>query len=194
MAGKVVKVDFSDTESRGGKKSGGGKKHYPEGDYAVKVKDAVLGRSSGDDGKPRIEVTYVITAPPKFKNKTFRDDLYLTPASLWRLRQSMEAMGMKVPSKKVAVDPVKLIGKTCAVTLTDDEYEGKVYSNVSDTFLLAELKKSSGKAKAVDDDDDEDEEDEEEDDEDDEDDDDDDDDEDEDEDDDDLEGVDLDEL
>jgi hypothetical protein len=191
---KPVVVNFEDTESRGGKKSGGSrKKRYPEGDYAVKVKEAKIGRSPGDDGKPRIEVTYEIVSPKKFAGKTIIDDLYLTKPSLWRLRQTLEAMKIKVPSTKLKVDPDKLVGKTCAITLEDDEYNEVISSKVTDTFLLAELQKTGGKAKSVDEDEDEDE-DEEDEDEDEEDDEDAEDDDNDDDDDDDLEGVDLDDL
>jgi cobalamin biosynthesis protein CobT len=176
-----VQVDFGEVESRGGKKGSGGRKHYPEADYKVKVKSAKFGRS-GDKETPRLEVTYVFLEG-KLKGKEVRDDLYLSPKALWRLRQALEAMGVKVPSKKVKINPATLVDKKCAITLEDEEYDGNVYSKVSDTYTLDDWDDSSSD---IDDDEDEDEDDE------DEDDDEDDDDEDEEEDDD--EEVDLDDL
>jgi len=132
-----VKVDFSDVESRGGKKGSGGRKHYPPADYHVKCVSAKLGKS-GDKETPRVEVTYKIVAG-KQKGGQLRDDLYLTPKSLWRLRQTMEAMGMKIPSKAVNLDVDMLKGKELAVTLDDDEYNDTVYSKVVDAFTLAEF-------------------------------------------------------
>lgn len=152
----AVAVDFGEVESRGGKKGSAGRKHYPEGDYKVKVKSAKFGRSSGDKESPRLEVTYVFVEG-KLKGKEIRDDLYLTPKALWRLRQALEAMGLKIPSKKVNVDPAKLVGKTCAVTIVDEEYDNKLYSSVSDTFTLDDWDEASSDL-----DDDEDDEDEEE--------------------------------
>jgi hypothetical protein len=134
--GEGVVVDFGDTESRGGAK-GSRSSHVPEGDYAVKVKDAKLDKSS-DKETPGIFVTYVITEPKKYKGKTLRDRLWLSDKALWRIRQTWEALGVQVPSKKVKLDPKKIVGKTCAVTVEDEEYEGKVRSNVVDTFLLSE--------------------------------------------------------
>jgi len=129
-----VLVDFTETDSRGGKKGTGGRKHYPEGDYKAKVKSAKFGRS-GEKETPRLEVTYVF-AEGKVKGKEIRDDLYLTPKSLWRLRQTLEALGVKVPSKKVRVDPQKLVGKSAAITIEDEEYDGKIYSRITDTYTL----------------------------------------------------------
>lgn len=154
MAAKPVVVDFSDTETRGGKKGSGGRKHYPPGDYAVKCIRAATGKSA-DKETPRIEVTYRFTQG-KLKGKEIRDDLYLTPKSLWRVRQTMEAMGIKVPSKKVKVDPSKFVGKTLAISIDDDEYDDKIYSRVTDSFLLSEFEDGED-----DDTDDEDEEDDE---------------------------------
>lgn len=151
-SGDVVTVDFEGTESRGGKKSGGGRKHYPEGDYKVKVKDAKWGRSANKES-PRLEVTYNFTEG-KLKGKEIRDDLYLSPKALWRLRNAMEAMGIQVPDKKVKVNPDKLVGKTCAVTLEDEEYEEKIYSRVTDTYSLDEWDDSASDLDDDDEDDD----------------------------------------
>lgn len=159
-----MQVDFSETESRGGKKGSGGRKHYPEGDYKVKVKSAKWGRS-GEKETPRLEVMYVFTEG-KLKGKELRDDLYLTSGALWRLRQALEAMGVPVPNKKVKVDPNKLVGRACAITLADEEYDDKLYSKVADTYTLDDWDDS---ASDIDDDEDEDEDEEDEDEDDDED-------------------------
>lgn len=139
----AVPVDFSDTESRGGKK-GGSRKHYPPADYAVKCVRATLGHS-GEKETPRIEATYRFTRG-KLKGKEIRDDLYLTPKSLWRLRQTLEAMGLNVPSKKTNLRPASMVGKELAVSVDDDEYDGKVYSKVVDAFLLSELEEVDDEA------------------------------------------------
>lgn len=175
----IAEVDFSDTESRGGKKRQGGRKHYPEGDYGAKVKSAELIISS-EKKTPGIGLAMELTTS-KHKGKPITDRLWLSEGAMWKVRGALEAMGVKVPSKATKIDVRKLVGKTCAITLEDDEYDDKIYSSVSDYFLLSEL------------DDDADEDEDEDDDEDDEDDDDEDeDDDDEDDDDDDLEEVDLD--
>jgi len=148
------------------------------------VKEAKLGKSSEKE-TPGILMTWVITGPKKFKGKTIRDSLWLSDKALWRVRQTLEALGVQVPSKKVKVDPRKMVGKEAAITLEDEEYEGKVRSRVVDCFLKSEYEElQDTDDEDLDDDEDEDEEDEDEDTEDD----------DEDEDDDEVEDVDLDSI
>lgn len=135
-SGDAVVVDFSDTESRGGKK-GGRSAHLPEGDYTAKVKSAEFGHSSEKE-TPGIMMVWAITGPNSAKGKTIRDSLWLTDKSLWRVRQTLEALGLQVPSKKVKVNPKSMVGKEAAITLEDEEYEGKVRSRVVDCFSLSE--------------------------------------------------------
>ena len=155
MAVEKVKVDFSEVESRGGKKGSAGRKHYPPDDYHVKCVAAKLGKS-GDKETPRVEIEYKIVDGPH-KGGSLRDDLYLTPKSLWRLRQTLEAMGMKIPNKAVNLDVNSLKGKELAVTLDDDEYDEKVYSKVVDSYHLSEFEAGDEYADDTDDDEDEDE-------------------------------------
>lgn len=188
MALTKVNLDFSETQSRGGKKSSGGRAHYEPGDYSVKVKNATIIKSS-EKQTPGILLELIITGG-KHKGSPLSDRLWLTEKSLWKVRQAMEAMGIRVPSKKVAIDVTKWKGKELAVTVEDEEYDDKVYSRIVDFFLLTELDDEDDVSESDDEEDDEDDEDDDNDDEDDE--------EDEDEEeessDDDLEGLDLDDL
>lgn len=134
--GKIVSVDFSGTDSRGGAK-GSRSYHFPPNDYAAKVKSAELAKSSEKE-TPEVKVVYVVTKG-KYKGKTIIDDLYLTKKALWRVRQTWEAAGIKVPSSKVKLNPAKIVGKEVAITIDDDEYENKVRSRVVDTYKLSEF-------------------------------------------------------
>lgn len=120
----VIPIDFSKDESEGGRK------RYPEGDYAVKYTKYKTGRSKDKD-TPYVRVYFIITEG-KYKGQEFSDELYLTDKSLWRIRGFLEAMGVAVPKKKVSVNFKKYIGKTLGVTLSDDEYNKRIRSRVSD--------------------------------------------------------------
>lgn len=135
-----VKVDFSDTESRGGKKGRGARKHYAPGDYAVKCTKAELTKSSEKE-TPGIALTFKIIKG-KEKGKEITDVLWLSPKALWRVRQTLEAMTIKVPTKRIQIDTAIMVGKSLAISLDDEEYDEKVYSRVVDAFLLAELNSS----------------------------------------------------
>lgn len=147
-----VNLDFSETESRGGKKGRGSRPHLPEGDYAAKVKSAKLTESS-EKKTPGIDLELVITAG-KQKGKTLHDTLWLSEKAMWKVRTAMEGMGLKVPSKRVKVDITKFKGKEVAIALEDEEYDEKVYSRVTDYFLVSELDVDDEDDELDDDDDD----------------------------------------
>lgn len=121
---KPVAVDFTGVES------GGGRVRIPEDDYKVRVVDATLGTAKSSGNSMIIWNFEIIEG--KFKGKKLRDRAVLTPESLWKLKQILEAMGLTVPSKKVALDLTKYVGKELGATVVDDEYEGKISSKIAD--------------------------------------------------------------
>lgn len=140
---KPLNVDFSGVES-------GGRTRVPEDDYHVKV-DSVKQQES-KAGNQMLVWDFEITKG-KFAGKKLRDRTVLTKESLWKLKQVLEAMGVTVPSKKVALNLTKYVGKELGVTVVDDEYEGRINSKVADYVSLDVLENVD-----TDDDEDEDEE------------------------------------
>lgn len=134
-----IKVDFTDTEGR----TGGPSFHFPPSDYAVQVIKAETGHSK-EKHTPQLTFTLQVTSG-EFKGKKIRYDCYLVPQSLWTLRNLLEAAGKKVPTGQAALDTEKMRGLKFAVTIEDDEYNGKVRSRVTDTFPLSELAAASTK-------------------------------------------------
>ena len=128
----VIPVDFSKDESEGRRK------RYPEGDYHVKYVSFKTGRSKDKD-TPYVRVTFEVLDGKK-KGAKVTDDLYLTDASLWRIRNFLEAMEVTVPKKKVNVNFAKYVGKELGVTLSDDEYNGRISSRITDFLDLDTLR------------------------------------------------------
>lgn len=180
--GSVVSINMKGVE---GRKAG---RRYKPGDYAVKIVKVEQGVSSKKK-TPQISFTLAFT-DGKYKGKQIMYDCYLTPDAMWRLRNTLEALGTEVPNKAYKLDLRKLKNLEMAVTIDNEEYEQKIRSRVIDTFPLSELEDLEDEDDE-DEDEDEDEDDDEDEDEDDEDEDEDEDDDDDDEDDD-LEEVDLD--
>lgn len=174
-----VVADFGHKEAKGG--GGGRRPHFPEGDYLVKITNAEK-KESKESGNTYIRWYLEIQGPKKKGKTTHTNTMLSPPKALWNLRNLLEALGKEVPDKKVKVPYTQCIGELVGVTFSDDEYNNKKYSEVTD-WLDPDLVEED------DDDDDEDEDDEDLDDEDSDDDDDDDED-----DDDEMEDVDLDEL
>lgn len=129
----VISVDFTGVES------GGGRPHIPEGDYGLKIASCKL-KKGKDSGKPYLNFGFkVIKGNSKGLNKVVQHRCSLTKDSLWNLRNVLEACGMTVPSKAVKLPLEKLIGKECAGTAIDEEYEGKKHSVLSAFFPMTDL-------------------------------------------------------
>jgi hypothetical protein len=60
----------------------------------------------------------------------------LMSQSLWVLRNLLEAGGKNVPDAVVNLDIRKLLGMELGVTVADEEYEGRIYSDVKDFVSL----------------------------------------------------------
>jgi len=122
------------------------KKHYAPGDYpakVIKVQDA----TKKDDKSVKMWLFTI-----QVKSGTYPYYCTRTAANqLWKIRNLFVACGINVPKKRVNVDPNKLVGKSLAVTLDDEEYEGKMQSVVATTFPLSELE-AEGEGEEPDDD------------------------------------------
>lgn len=149
MASKKVNVDFTGVESFN---------RPSEGQHVVKIVSADMKQSQG--GNDMIVVIFEVT---KGSDKGARciENYPLAENALWKLKGLLQAIGMKCDGK-VRLDLDKLIGKVCIITVSEEEYEGRIRSRVQ------ECKKLAAVADEDDDDEDQDEEDDSDDDEDDE--------------------------
>lgn len=143
-------VDFTNTRDGGGTFN---KKRVAEGDYAAKV--TKVQDSPAKDGTHQ----WLFTIELQKESGKYPYYCKLQENQLWKLRNLCLAAGIQVPKKKVKVDPNKLVNKLIAVTMEDDEYEGKRQSVIAAVFPVSEL---SDTASDDDEDTDEDEDDEEE--------------------------------
>lgn len=140
MASKKVNVDFTGVESFN---------RPSEGQHVVKIVSAEMKQSQG--GNDMIVVAFEVT---KGSDKGARciENYPLAENALWKLKGLLQAIGMKCDGK-VRLDLDKLIGKICIITVSDEEYEGKIRARVQ------ECKKLAAVADEEDDDEDQDEED-----------------------------------
>lgn len=151
----VLEVDFSDTQSRKGEKRSGRTK-FDEGDYRVKVKGQPTTGKSPEKKTPFIEFVFEFV-DGQYKGKTISDRFYLSSGALWRLRNVIEAMGLKVPSSTAKLKLKEYDGKKLGITIENEENdEGKEYSNVTDTFKYELVEDSDDDSEDTDDSDDDD--------------------------------------
>ena len=130
---KATVLDFSGV-------SAGGRKKIPEGDYPLKVDKCY--EDEGDKG-PMAVFELVVTDG---KHKGTRGWLYcsFSKKSLWKLRSTLEALGVDVPESRMKLRWHKFVGLECGGTFEDDKYEGKTRSKLTDLFPLADLEDSEG--------------------------------------------------
>ena len=106
-----------------------------EGDYLATVK-GVNEKESKKTGNLMWE--FIIGLNDR-QTATYGYYCVLDAEQLWKVRNLLIAAGISVPKKKLKVDPNKVVGKTIAVTLEDDEYEGKEKSTIAAIFSANEL-------------------------------------------------------
>lgn len=128
MTAKEAVVDFTNV------KEGGtfNKKHQTPGDYKAKVTKVEDAPSKKDNVGQWLFTIQVGTGTYPYYCK-HQENQY------WKIRNLLIAAGIAVPKKKVKVNPNVLVGKTIAVTLDDEEYEGKMQSVIAATFPTSEL-------------------------------------------------------
>lgn len=130
---KQIVVDFTNTSDG----SGYSQTRVRPGDYAGKVKSVEYGESK-DNKTPMLTYALALANRP---SATYRYNCPLTEKSLWKLRNLLVACGVNVPKKKLNVAGVaeKIIGKDIGMSLDDDEYNGKLRSQVTGVFSADEL-------------------------------------------------------
>jgi hypothetical protein len=155
---KII-VDFTNVKES----SGFNQLHQEAGDYKGVVKDYSHDLSK-QNKNPMLTFQIADADRP---SAVYRYQCVLTENSLWKLRNLLVAAGISVPKKKVNVASVlpKLKGKEIGMSLDDDEYEGKMRSQIVGVFPADDLaddepptpkKKPASKPKPTDDDDEDD--------------------------------------
>lgn len=126
-------LDFTNTKEGG---AAFNKKRVPAGDYLARVK-AVEDRPTKDTKEP--QWLFTVELVDKYTDRKFPYYCKLVENQLWKVRNLFLAAGMAIPKKKVKLDPNRVVGKLIGITLEDDEFDGKLQSNLAQTFPASEL-------------------------------------------------------
>lgn len=112
-------------------------RHMPEGDYlarVTKIEDAPV-KKVENQGAPQ----WLFTIQLEDRHATYPYYCQFAENQLWKIRNLLVAAGINVPKKRLKVDPTKLLNKLIAITLEDDEYEGKMKSVIAAIFSPTEM-------------------------------------------------------
>lgn len=135
MGATTKTIDMSNV-----KEGGNFNKHrVPEGDYKAKILKVEDAESKADKG-----FQYLFTIQlDKFSSYKYPYYCKLVDNQLWKLRNLLVAAGKNVPKKRMKLDPNTVVGKWIGVTMEDDEYDGKMQSNIAAVFPVSELAEGS---------------------------------------------------
>lgn len=123
---KRIKIDFTKTEERGWNT-----RQIPEGLYKAKV--AAVQETEAQDGTAMLVYAFV-PEDSRFKSRRFPYYCKLQQNQLWKLRDLLVAAGETVPKRAVQIDPEKIVGKSVAIEVEDDSYNGNVRSSVNGVY------------------------------------------------------------
>lgn len=112
------------------------KKRVPAGDYLARV-TKVVDAPTKDSKEPQWCFTIVLVE--KFTDRKFPYYCKLVENQLWKVRNLFIGAGLAIPKKKVKLDPNRVVGKQIGVTMEDDEYDGKMQSNIAAIFSASDL-------------------------------------------------------
>lgn len=120
---RIVSVDFEGVDVSGGRF------RIPEDDYLMKVAEA--SQEESREGNDMIKWVFE-GLEGKAKGKKFFVYTSLLPEALWKLRGLLEALGQDVPDSAYDIDLDELIDLELVCSVTDEEYENKMSSKVTD--------------------------------------------------------------
>jgi len=109
----------------------------PAGAYAARIVDYEFRDSQA--GNEYINwVLEIVSDEAALAGRKLYVNTTLTPESLWRLKQFIEAaLGKEIPSEEFDFDPAELVGKTVLCTVKNREYEGRMQADVRNISALS---------------------------------------------------------
>jgi hypothetical protein len=121
---KAVEIDFEGVDS------GGGGFHIKEGSYLMKCTGCE--DTESDAGNAMFKWEFTGQEKAAKGKKFYIYTVYDPPTSLWKLRSLLEALGQEVPDGPMEVDPDEMIDLELIGHVTDEEYDGKTNSKMTD--------------------------------------------------------------
>lgn len=111
----------------------------PDGLYKVKCIEIEQTVSKG--GNPMFTWTFEISAGnyAGFQTKVFTA---LTPAAMWKVAETVEALGIGQQGQVVKFKRTDVIGKECGALIEKSEYNGQERSQIAQVMTLADLASS----------------------------------------------------
>lgn len=133
MATRKTMLHLPDFE---GVDDSGGNFHIPSGDYLMKCLGVSAEVSKNDND---MYVFKFEGLEKQAKGRQFRLHCTLGTNALWKLKQTLRGLGLEPPEGSTGeLDPTEVEGVECIGTVTDNEYEGKISSRLSEIRAIGD--------------------------------------------------------
>lgn len=108
----------------------------PDGAYRVKCVD--IDQDVSKSGNPMFVWTFEVCDGDHagFQSKSFTA---ITPAAMWKVAETVEALGVGQTGQVVKFKRSDVINKECGALFTQDDYNGTVRSQITKVVTLKEL-------------------------------------------------------
>lgn len=130
MAASNKALDFTNVKES----SGINPKHVEDGDYLAKITDV-----RDEKAKDGTAMWLFLLQLDEMRSAVYPYYCKLEENQLWKVRNLLIAAGKTVPKKRVNVNPNNLVGTEVGITLTGEEYDGKMKSVIDAVFPASEL-------------------------------------------------------
>lgn len=108
----------------------------PNGTYKAKCINVTQEVSKG--GNPMFTWEFEI-AEGEYSGKTFKSWTAITPAAMWKVAETVIALGVGQTGQVVKFKKGDVVGKFCGLVMEQDEYNGRMTSKVVRAISLAEM-------------------------------------------------------
>lgn len=111
----------------------------PNGVY--KVKCVEIEQTVSKSGNPMFTWTFEVSAGPNagFQSKVFTA---LTPAAMWKVAETVEALGVGQTGQVVKFKRSDVLNKECGAIFETSEYNGQTRSCISRLISISEMKEA----------------------------------------------------
>ncbi len=135
MVATAQAIDFTDVKEM----SAHNPRRLPAGDYRAKITKVEDAESKQGNKQWVFTIVPTTVAGGGRAAPSYPYYCGFVTDQAWKIRNLCIAAGIPVPSKRVKVDPNKLVNKEIGISLDDDEYEGKAKSTIVGVFPADEL-------------------------------------------------------
>lgn len=127
-------VDLTDVQSSG--------YIIPDGIYHMRCIEVTQEVSKG--GNPMYVWTFIIINQGPYSGREFRLFTALTSAAMWKVAETVTALGIGQVGEVVKFRRSDVINRECGAVIEEQEYGGRVNSNISKIIPMAELHEAYG--------------------------------------------------